>query len=81
MDFKRRYGLDAGQITAARSIHAELFERATAYAESRAEELRPVPPAERASHELYEPIRGFFFELQTRLEVIPTSSQRDQGER
>lgn len=80
-DFERRYRLDAGQATAVRSIHAELFERATAYAESRAEELKTVPRTERAAHELYEPICGYFLELETRLEVIPTSSQRDQNER
>ena len=81
MDLKRRYDLDASQMSAARSIHAELFARATDYAQSRADELSAVPSGERAIHDLYEPIRGFFFELQARLEVIPTTAQRDQSKR
>ncbi len=78
MDFQKRYRLDPGQMSAARSIHGELVDRAVAYAKTHAEHLKDVPEDERATHEAYAPIRTHFAELQARLEAIPTTAQREQ---
>lgn len=77
LDFEGRFGLDAGQKNSARSIHHELFDRATDYAQAHRAELEPVAVGERAKHEAYEPIRSLFAELQARLDSLPTTEQRE----
>ena len=79
LDFKKRFNLDAGQMSAAESIHAELRERANRYANAHSETLKTVLPSERSTHEAYEPIRLLFVELRERLDGIPTTAQRDSG--
>ncbi|MBU0719460.1 MAG: hypothetical protein KJ749_14530 [Planctomycetes bacterium] len=76
---ERRYQLDASQVNAARSIHDELVERASAYIEGHAEQLRQVPLDQRPTHEQYEPVRALFDELEARVEGIPTSIQRENA--
>ncbi len=78
LDFKRRYRLDPGQMTTARSIHDELLERAKAYFKSHAVRLEAVPPSERPAHGAYAPIRAMFAELKDRLKAIPTTVQQAQ---
>ncbi len=80
LDCEKRFNLDAGQMSTADSIHAELLDRADRYAKAHADTLEAIPARERASHEAFEPIRSLFGELQSRLDVIPTTSQRDRGE-
>ncbi len=67
-------------MSTAESIHAELLDRAERYAEAHADTLEAIPAPERATHEAYEPIRSLFGELQSRLDSVPTTSQRDNGE-
>ena len=74
--FKKRFELDAGQMSTAESVHAELLERAKGYMAARGDALAAVAPRERPAHEAYEPIRQLFMELQDRLSAIPTTSQR-----
>ncbi|MCH7839456.1 MAG: hypothetical protein IID38_04375, partial [Planctomycetes bacterium] len=81
LEVEKRYRLDAGQMGTAESIHAELLERASAYQTSHAAELAAVAPAQRAKAEAYERVRDIFRELQARLDAIPTTSQRDEGNR
>ena len=78
LDFEKRFKLDPGQASAARSIHAELVGRAAAFTQIHAERLRKVPPGERKADEAYAPIRAYFTELQGRLEAIPTTAQRNR---
>ena len=78
LDFEKRFNLDDGQTSAARSIHAELVGRAAAYTQAHAEQMRKVPPDERDTNEAYAPIRAYFTELQARLEAIPTTAQRNR---
>ena len=80
LDCQKRFNLDSGQMSTAESIHAELLDRAKCYAEAHADTLKAIPARERAAHEAYEPIRSLFGELQSRLDAIPTTSQRDRGE-
>lgn len=77
LDFQKRFSLDAGQMGTAESVHAELLLRANRYIETRAGALKTVPVAKRATHEAYDPLRSLFEEFQSRLDAIPTSSQRD----
>lgn len=79
LDFEKRFDLDAGQMSTAESIHAELFDRATGYLESYAEQVQAVPKDERATHEAYDPVRMLFSELQSRLDALPTTSQRSRS--
>lgn len=81
LEVEKRYRLDAGQMGTAESIHAELLERASAYQVSHATELAAVAPAQRATAEAYERVRDIFRELQARLDALPTTSQRDEGNR
>lgn len=76
LDVKRRFDLDAGQTGTAESIHAELVARAQDYLGSHREAAAAVPLAERGTSAVYDPVRSWFRELQARLEVIPTTSQR-----
>ncbi|MBI4719222.1 MAG: hypothetical protein HY763_15600 [Planctomycetes bacterium] len=78
---QRRYALEAGQVTAAESIHEELLERARAYVEPRRSELDAVAAGDRATHAAYAPLRELFAELQVRLEALPTTTQRQNAER
>ncbi len=80
LDFEKRFNLDAGQMSTAESIHAELLERANHFSKTRAESLQSVPTRQRGTHESYEPIRQLFLELKSRLDAIPTTSQRNRGE-
>ncbi|MFQ5490615.1 MAG: hypothetical protein ACE5GE_07830 [Phycisphaerae bacterium] len=73
-----RYSLDAGQRAAARSILAELVERATLYIRAHRAELDPVPRDQRPSAPGFAQIRAMFRELKDRLERIPTIGQRRQ---
>jgi hypothetical protein len=77
LDVEKRYHLDSGQRTAARSIHSELVGRAMDYSAGRRAELAAVPALEREKHGLYEPIRTLFAQLQERLEALPTTAQRE----
>jgi len=79
LDFQARFGLDAGQQTAAKSIHDELVLRAGDYASTRMDTLKAIGLNERSTHEAYAPIRVLFAELQARLDAIPTSSQRAEA--
>ncbi len=79
LDCQRRYDLDSGQMSAARSIHDELAERAMAYTEPRSEALEKIPPKDRSTHEAYGPVRVLFEQLQERIEAIPTRKQQDQA--
>ncbi len=76
LEFEQRLDLDAGQKSAAESIHGELVERAGDYSKTHREELIQVPAAERATHPAYEPICTMFSELQARLDALPTTVQR-----
>jgi hypothetical protein len=77
---KKRYRFDAAQMEAAKSIHDELLERATAYAKLHAAQLRAVPKSERAVHKDYEVIRRLFTELKERIRSLVTRVQRDRTE-
>jgi len=77
LQFEIRFDLDAGQRSTAESIHGELVERAGDYSKTHREELLAVPVAERAAHAAYEPICAMFFELQIRLDALPTTAQRE----
>lgn len=79
LSFGERFGLDPSQMSTAESIHTELYNRAAAYTETRADAMQKVRPNQRAAHHLFEPIRSFFEELQSRLNAIPTSSQRQRA--
>lgn len=81
LEVEKRYGLDAGQRTAARSIHDELVARALDFAGGRREELSAIAVSERSTHPSYEPIRTLFAELRDRLEALPTTSQRESSPR
>ena len=70
------YRLNAGQVDSAKSIHDELYRRAQRYTDAYDHVLRAVPPRQRAQHEAFGPIRSMFEELESRLESIPTQSQR-----
>lgn len=74
--FEQKYALDPGQTTAAKSIHAETFERAEAYMHSRAAELAVVPEDERDTHPAFAPVRALFSELQGRFDALLTKQQR-----
>ena len=76
MEFEQRLDLDAGQKSAAESIHGELVGRAGDYSKTHRDELFQIPVAERATHAAYEPIRAMFAELQARLDALPTTVQR-----
>jgi hypothetical protein len=80
LQLQERFKLDPGQVTTAESLHAELFERAKAYVDKHADTLKQVPPGERDTHAAYEPIRTLFDELNSRLDAIPTTSQRIRNE-
>jgi len=79
LDVKKRYRLDAGQMTTAESIHAELVARATTYASRDGDRLLSIPEADRAVHPAYEPIRDLFQELRDRLDAVPTTAQRESA--
>lgn len=76
-DFRKKYNLDAGQIAAVESIHAELLLRANDYLEQHKEKLLPIPEDKRDADPGFEPIKQWFKELQERLDAVPTSLQRD----
>jgi hypothetical protein len=76
LKFEQRLDLDAGQKSAAESIHGELMERAGDYSKTHRDELFQVPVADRATHAAYEPICAMFAELQARLDALPTTIQR-----
>lgn len=78
--FQNRFRLIAGQVIAAESILAELVSRGNRYVDAHREALGKVPLAERMTHEVYDPIRTLFGELQHRLDAIPTSGQRERDE-
>jgi len=77
-DMQRRCELSPGQLDAAWSIHAELVERATAYIDTHAVKVNSVLEAQRSTHELYEPVRSVFEELDERLRAMLTDRQRDR---
>lgn len=79
LEMKKRFDFDAGQLSTAESIESELRGRAESYMEARAGAFQQVPVGKRATHEIYEPIRLLFQELQDRLDLIPTTTQRDLG--
>lgn len=81
LELKEQFKLDPGQQDTAESIRAELVERARAYVKSRAATLQKVPVTERKTHEVFEPVFTLFSEFKSRLEAIPTTSQREEGER
>ena len=76
LEFETRLDLDAGQRSAAESIHSELVGRAGDYSKTHRDELFQVPVPERAIHSAYEPICAMFAELQARLDALPTTVQR-----
>ncbi len=78
--FETRFALDAGQKSAAESIHGELVSRAEAYQSVHSGKLKQIPKSQRTTHEAFAPIRNLFQELQSRLDAIPTSSQRHQAD-
>jgi len=78
VDLKERFGLDAGQVTTAESIHQELLERSENYVATKREPLAAVPVSARSAHPLYIPLRELHTELMERLNAIPTSAQKDQ---
>lgn len=71
-----KFGLDAGQLTTADSIVAELSGRAGDYYKRRADRLKSIPRADWPSNAELEPIRKAYAELIERLEAIPTTAQR-----
>ena len=75
-ELERRFKLDAGQMSTAESIHEELLDRADSYVQMHAAALKTIPVRERGTHEAYEPVRKLFVELKSRLDAIPTTSQR-----
>lgn len=77
IEYRERFSLDSGQMDTARSILAELVERAERYSNGRREALATVPPVERATSPAFEPIRELFKELRERLDALPTSRQRE----
>ncbi|UCE59943.1 MAG: hypothetical protein JSU63_21175 [Phycisphaerales bacterium] len=77
LEMQKRYKLDAGQISASWSIHAETVGRAKAYILAHSERLSAVPATERSTHEAYEPVRSYFEELRNRLDAVPTTGQRE----
>lgn len=77
VEVEKRFGLDAGQMDTAWSIHAEVLERAARFSKLRTAELSSVPAAQRLTHEAYRPIRELFGELRDRLDSLPTSTQRE----
>ncbi len=79
LELKEQFSLDPGQEDTAESIHAELVERGRACVQSHADLLNKVPPAERETHESYEPIRALFAEFKSRLDAIPTTGQREES--
>lgn len=81
LNVEKRYHLDSGQQTAARSIYSELVARATDYSAGRRAELQSVPAVEREKHALFEPICSLFSQLQERLEALPTTAQRESSTR
>lgn len=81
LELKERFRLDPGQKDTAESIHAELVDRGRACVQNRADLLNKVPPAERETHEAYEPIRALFAEFKSRLHAIPTTGQREESKR
>jgi len=75
---EKRFGFDVSQREAAKSIHDELLERASAYTKSHAVELGAVPRDQRASHENYHTIRRQFAELKQRIGLLATRVQKDK---
>jgi hypothetical protein len=80
LELKEQYRLDPGQEDTAESIHVELVERARAFVANRTAVLAEIPPSERKTHEAYEPVRMLFDEFKSRLDVIPTTGQREERE-
>ncbi len=80
VEFRRKYGLEKGQVTTADSIHSELLARATNYVEDHAVALQAVPAEQRVEHEAYKPIVDLFGQLKERLDAIPTTAQRQRAE-
>ncbi len=78
LHFERRFKLDTSQADAARSVHAELVERANHYISTHADALRSVPVQERLTHPEFSSIRTWFEELRSRLESLLTRAQREQ---
>lgn len=79
LEAKRKFTLDAGQFTSARSIHDELAARAVDYSKSHQEALIAVPVTERFNHPLYAPICSLFNEMRERVDALPTTAQRRQA--
>lgn len=80
LHFEKRFKLDASQADAARSVHAELVERANYYISTHADTLRSVAPQERLTHPEFSSIRTWFEELRSRLESLLTRSQRERAD-
>ena len=81
LDFKERFDLDLGQMSTAESIHIEVSTLANHYIKAHTEMLKTISLVERMTHEAYEPVRSLFGGFQSRLDAIPTSSQRELSER
>ncbi len=81
LDFKERFDLDLGQMSTAESIHIEVSTLANHYISAHTEMLKTIPLVERMTHEAYEPVRSLFGGFRSRLDAIPTSSQRELIER
>ena len=80
LETAERFDLNEGQMTAAKSMHAEMIARANTYILAHSARLKPVPTGERGSHQAFAPIRLLFLELRHRLAAMPTTAQRAAGE-
>ncbi len=77
--FIARFQLDDAQANAAWSILREVQGRADDYRRLHRDELAAVSATDAATSPAYEPIRQLFAELQTRLDRIPTTAQRQRA--
>lgn len=75
-----RYAFDVGQRTTADSIVAELAARALDSRTANYARNETTGPVDRARDARFEPIRRAFAELRARLDLIPTTAQRDRAD-
>jgi hypothetical protein len=69
------YRFDRAQLEAAKSIHAELVQRARDHIKRHRPRLEAVPWEERDTHEAFETVRNHFAELKRRLDLLVTKAQ------
>lgn len=79
-NFIAEYKLNPAQAESARSIHDELVERATDFVKTHSL-LTKIPRNQRETHDSFQPIRDLFEQLQTRLNALPTTAQRENAQR